>query len=575
VRAEVELAMASAREQIISDGGAPTLGEVVRLAAQARPDLPEIALHRIAAEVLASHPGPTGDAAREVIHHQVARRLRIEPLVKKAMEVAFATVLEEFRAVTVQQSAVLESVGRQVHGVTGGQMREFAQRLREAVPSPLTEGRILEWADAHYENTGEWPKKGSGPIDAAPGETWTNVDAALRSGVRGLPGNSSLPQLLASARGVAYHLALPPLTTEQLLAWVDAHFARTGSWPSRDSGPVEDAPGETWAKINGALKAGLRGLPGRSSLPQLLAEHRGVPNRAARPPLTEEQIVKWADAHQRGTGDWPSAESGTVQEAPGESWAGINGALGRGLRGLPGGSSLAELLAQQRGRRNQKGQPPLSIEQILAWADAHHSRTGEWPKKGSGAIHEMPGESWSGINTFLIAGGRGLPGGSSLPRLLADERGVRNKQDLPELTVEKILVWADAHHERTGKWPKQGSGPIPESPEDTWKSVQMALMQGLRGLPGGSTLARLLAENRSVRHHLMRPTLTVAQILTWVDAHFERTGTWPNERSGSVVGGVGDTWKAIDRALQQGVRGLPGGSSLARLIREHRTVPSR
>jgi len=23
--------------------------------------------------------------------------------------------------------------------------------------------------------------------------------------------------------------------------------------------------------------------------------------------------------------------------------------------------------------------PPLSIKQILAWADAHHKRTGEWP----------------------------------------------------------------------------------------------------------------------------------------------------------------------------------------------------
>jgi hypothetical protein len=22
---------------------------------------------------------------------------------------------------------------------------------------------------------------------------------------------------------------------------------------------------------------------------------------------------------------------------------------------------------------------PLTVEQILAWADAHHARTGEWP----------------------------------------------------------------------------------------------------------------------------------------------------------------------------------------------------
>ncbi|HZY84410.1 MAG TPA: DEAD/DEAH box helicase family protein [Gemmataceae bacterium] len=41
VRAAVELAMASAREQIVSDGDEPTLGEVMRLGKQARPDLPE------------------------------------------------------------------------------------------------------------------------------------------------------------------------------------------------------------------------------------------------------------------------------------------------------------------------------------------------------------------------------------------------------------------------------------------------------------------------------------------------------------------------------------------------------
>src|SRR5262249_37715 len=40
VRAEVELAMATAREQIISDGHEPTLGEVVKLAAKTRLDLP-------------------------------------------------------------------------------------------------------------------------------------------------------------------------------------------------------------------------------------------------------------------------------------------------------------------------------------------------------------------------------------------------------------------------------------------------------------------------------------------------------------------------------------------------------
>src|SRR5712675_2176064 len=62
VRAEVELAMASAREQIINSGGEPALGEVVDLATRTRPDLPEAAIHRVATEILAGQPGTTGTA---------------------------------------------------------------------------------------------------------------------------------------------------------------------------------------------------------------------------------------------------------------------------------------------------------------------------------------------------------------------------------------------------------------------------------------------------------------------------------------------------------------------------------
>jgi hypothetical protein len=123
VRAEVELAIVSAREQIVSTGGEPTLGEVVELMAKTRPDLPETALQRVAAEILAAQTTAIGTAARRAIHQEIAKRLRIDPKVKQAMTDAFAVVLEEFRDATLKDSAVLECLRRQVHGVTGGQMR--------------------------------------------------------------------------------------------------------------------------------------------------------------------------------------------------------------------------------------------------------------------------------------------------------------------------------------------------------------------------------------------------------------------------------------------------------------------
>jgi len=142
----------------------------------------------------------------------------------------------------------------------------------------------------------------------------------------------------------------PPLAVPAILRWCDAHRRRTGCWPRRDDGPVGGGPpGLTWLQVDAALRYGLRGLPGGSSLPRLLAAHRGHRHRQALPPLTEAAILRWAEEHHRRTGRWPSCRSGPVPGAPGESWPSINSALWQGHRGLPGGDSLARLLARRQG----------------------------------------------------------------------------------------------------------------------------------------------------------------------------------------------------------------------------------
>jgi hypothetical protein len=67
-----------------------------------------------------------------------------------------------------------------------------------------------------------------------------------------------------------------------------------------------------------------------------------------RPPLTVEQVLTWANAHQARTGAWPTRLSGPVIGAQAETWANVNQALEKGLRGLPP-SSLYRLLAEHRG----------------------------------------------------------------------------------------------------------------------------------------------------------------------------------------------------------------------------------
>jgi hypothetical protein len=444
--------------------------------------------------------------------------------------------------------------------------------MKRLIRRALTLHEIINWASAHREVTGKWPTRDTGGIPGTIGETWARVDAALRDGRRGLPGGSSLAQLLAEQCGARNIQALPPLTEDQILAWTDDHHQFTGSWPTADSGFIPNTDGEKWSSVDTALRDSLRGLAGGSSLAKLLDERRGVRNRKQLPPFTEEQILAWADAHHQRTGSWPTGKSGPILEAPGETWTAVWMALDKGRRGLPGGSSLALLLAQKRGVRNVRSLPNLTVEQILAWADAFHDRTGRWPNLESGPILEAPAETWSAVNHALNRGSRGLPGGTSLAKVLAIERGVRNQASMPRLSRKSILDWASAHHQRTGKWPVKDSGPIPECPGETWLTVNEALRNGRRGLRGKSTLAQLLDEHGAKPNHLNLPPLSRKKIVAWADAHHQRTGQWPNVNSGAVHEAPGERWDLIDNALREGHRGLTGGSSLLQLLVRKRGI---
>lgn len=285
-------------------------------------------------------------------------------------------------------------------------------------------------------------------------------------------------------------LPRPPLSVPQILEWADAHYQRTSKWPSRTSGPVLESL-DTWGAINSALNHGGRGLSGHSSLPQLLAKHRGVRNKSRLPRLSLRQILAWADAHHQRFGKWPISESGEVSDASGETWKAVDLALRHGRRGLSGGSSLAKSLATRRAVRNNRGLPPLSERQILAWADAHRQHTGEWPNVHSGRVIDATDETWFNLDKALRVGVRGLKGNSSLSKLLTEKRGVRSQTRPPKLTLKQVREWAEAHYRRTGKRPSQYSGAIADAPGETWRSVDTALRLGLRGLSGGSSLARL------------------------------------------------------------------------------------
>jgi hypothetical protein len=450
------------------------------------------------------------------------------------------------------------------------QKRRSPKRLRAGPLPPLTIGQILEWADAHHARTGKWPNINSGLVRENRNEKWESIDSALRRGRRGLPLSRGLAPLLLERRGVPIWNRVPPLTEALILKWADAHKRRTGAWPTGKSGAVADAPGEYWYNIQQYLNKGSRGLPGGSSIVRLLSAHRGIRNSHNLTGLTVEQILEWADAYRSARGSWPTKESGEVADSAGETWRGIDSALSSGSRSLPGGSTLVQLLAEERGRRNQRNGPSLTVKQILGWADSHLGRTGHLPNIDSGPIHESVDDNWLNVDKALRLGRRGLPGGTSLARLLTEHFGKRNHRDSPLLTEEQILGWADAHFRRTGRWPHAHLGPVEGAEGESWSAIDSALAAGRRGLPGGTSVAQLLWARRGTRHRQKLPRLTIKEILCWADAHRRATGAWPTKESGPIAGSFGETWGNINRVLRRGGRSLRGGSTLARLLEEKR-----
>jgi len=433
----------------------------------------------------------------------------------------------------------------------------------------LTEEKILEWADLYYQRNQNWPIEDSGSIDEAPEETWNGISVALGKGGRGLKGGHSLAKLLEEHRGLRNRMNLPSLSVDQILQWADEHFKRTKKWPKQKSGQVIGAPGEMWSAIGLSLVRGKRGLKGGSSIAKLLEEHRGIRNQKNLPSLTVDQILKWADEYYGRTHNWPTKDSGEIQGSDDENWLIIDNSLRGGNRGLPKNSSLIKLLQEHRGVRNIMNLPKLTEEQILQWADAYHKWIKQWPTQFSGAIYGTKDEKWSSVNISLAKGTRSLKGGSSLAKFLQKHRGVRNKQNLPPLTVDQILQWADEYHKRTGKWPKRKADVIQEADGETWYAIDGCLRQGLRGLPKDSSLAKILEEHRGVRNKTNLTILSEEKILKWARAYNKRHGIWPTHSSGPIDDAPGETWNAVNLALSRGSRGLKGNSSLHKLLKKH------
>ncbi|HWL95168.1 MAG TPA: hypothetical protein VNT79_16735 [Phycisphaerae bacterium] len=284
----------------------------------------------------------------------------------------------------------------------------------------LTTREILAWGDEHHRRTGEWPRPNSGRIKSPPYVSWSAIDGALRERRVARVGTRSLQQLFKKHRDAPFIIPWRgTLRESEILEWADAYHSETGKWPNRRSGPVKQRPELTWHNIDASLIYGLHGLQKGNSFPKLLQKHRGVRNKLHPPTLTTEQILAWGRDFHRKSGRWPTATSGRIAPAPGETWSAVSSALTQGLRGFSGKGSLSGLLNTIRGdARKTREKRTLKVSEVILWIMAHRRRTGEWPDRYAGRILDARGETWFEIEQALQHGWRSLQK-SSLKKLAA------------------------------------------------------------------------------------------------------------------------------------------------------------
>lgn len=360
---------------------------------------------------------------------------------------------------------------------------ERGKRNPSGLPN-ITEDNIKTWIMDFRNEHGRYPKRNDGRI-ASSDETWQNVSNAMLNGLRGLTLRMSLKKYIAT------HFDVGSKRSDlQLLKWCDQYFTDNGTYPN--SGTTGPIPGtnETWQKVISSAMNRSRGFT--KTLPQLLAEHRGVQNVQARSLLSRKKVIEWAQQHRILTGEWPRTDSGPVPGTA-ETWRSIHTASKLGRRGLTPKRSLAQFLTDELSVPYRLAPCELTLEGILSAADAFNAETGRYPKQASGYCEQIQ-RTWQNVDLLLRRGTKLLAGKQSLSSVLNAHRGVptRFRKDL---TVEQIIAWIRQYHMDHGKLPSAHSGEVPGT-DETFIGLDRALRAGTRNLPSGWSIARI------VKHHL-------------------------------------------------------------------------
>ena len=288
--------------------------------------------------------------------------------------------------------------------------------------------------------------------------------------------------------------------------------------------------------------------------------------------FSEDAIRASALDFARVNGNLPSAASpGVLSRIPSVTWRQVNDAGTRGTHGLAEGRTLHHILAPLR---------HISEDHLRQEARTIFSEHGKFPTGRSQAlIPGLFGQTWRSIDALSLKGGRGLAPGRTVSKILAPLRAELRKTAIkrqrplllkPALTEGALLAAAREHFRDYGDIPtRRSKEPIPLLPGESWLAIDQAGFQGHRGLMKGRTLAVIFAPLREELR--IGIPLSKEMIIAEARAIHALHGVLPTRRTTLPPPTLHTTWVAINVALERGLRGLPGGDSLSKLLQPLRT----
>lgn len=182
LRAEADVAIASARQALVQRGVVPTEAAILAEVSSTCPMVDRSVVRQVLVEHLVAATGVQADEARKVLSRMVARHLVSNADNREMMRKILAGLSKKLRAETTASEKISDNLVRHSMLLTGKNIRDFAGYLSKR--RPLTVEWVRQVVQSYFSERGRFPLPSSGAIEGWEPETWMQLDQDMRKGRR-------------------------------------------------------------------------------------------------------------------------------------------------------------------------------------------------------------------------------------------------------------------------------------------------------------------------------------------------------------------------------------------------------